>query len=186
MNEEDTTEGLPSSDLFDLTAPNNEYLTNSYTIFTTDASKFSLKKFQKDQGSLDNTDVVSPNRTEGFSDSHELEINKSESYIKYISSDQLLLRFSNILEAFLLNYFRMSEIKIKECLFSIFTFPGEDYEEPMIEIIFPKQEDFNNLEVKDDIEEKFKRVLVKNSKDFEEFKTFRKVQKKFRFVIERE
>jgi len=80
----------------------------------------------------------------------------------------------------------MSDIKIKECIFSIFTFPGEDYEEPMIEIIFPKKEDFNNLEVKDDIEEKFKRVLVKNSKDFEEFKTFRKIEKKFRFVIERE
>ena len=68
----------------------------------------------------------------------------------------------------------------------MFIFPGEEYKEPMIKIIYPDKDTFNNLEIRDEIEEKFKQFLANNSTNLEEFKDFRNIQKKFRFVVQRE
>ncbi len=113
-------------------------------------------------------------------------IEKSEDYSEYVNSKDLLFKFSEFLEKFLATYFQKSIKKPHICELMMFVFPGEDYQEPMINIIYPDSDDFNNLEIRDDIEDRFKVFLVNNSKDLEEFKTFRQVQKKFRFVIQRE
>jgi predicted HTH domain antitoxin len=113
-------------------------------------------------------------------------IEKSGDYSEYVNSEDLILKFSEILEEFLANFFKISTYKPITCELLMFVFPGEDYEEPMIKIVYPDSDDFNNLEIRDDIEEKFQLFLVNESEDLEEYKTFRRVQKKFRFVIQRE
>jgi hypothetical protein len=68
----------------------------------------------------------------------------------------------------------------------MFNFPGEDYSEPTVKIIYPDVSQFDNLKIQDDFEEKFKLYLVNIFQDVKEFKEFRKIQQKFRIVVRRE
>ncbi len=111
---------------------------------------------------------------------------KSKEYIDYIRQEKLFATFSKELETFLLDYFKSSNTSPIECKLAIFQFFGEDYSEPMIKIKYPDSSDFDNLKIKDDIEEKFKLFLVNTSKDADQFRDYRQIQKKFRFVIRRE
>ena len=113
-------------------------------------------------------------------------IEKSEDFLEYVNNNDVLLEFSELLTLFLKDYFIDIVLKPLIIKLMIFIFLGEEYREPMIKIIFPDTDNFNNLEIRDDIEEKFKLFLVNHSENIEEFKAFRNTQKKFRFVIRRE
>ncbi len=109
-----------------------------------------------------------------------------ETYLNYLNLNPYLKKFSTLLEEFLIKYFEDSEIKPIKSKLLIFNFPGEDYSEPMIKIKYPDTDDFDNLKIKDDIEEKFKIFLINNSKNVNEFQVYRKIQRQFRFIIRRE
>ncbi|MBY9005246.1 MAG: hypothetical protein KGD63_00640 [Candidatus Lokiarchaeota archaeon] len=107
-------------------------------------------------------------------------------YLKYIESRKEFLAFDNLLTNYLSIYFKSVENKPIECQLKIFYFPGEDYSEPMIKIIYSESKEFNPLKLRDEIEEGFKEYLAKNSKDLEEFKSYKKIQKNYRFIIRSE
>ena len=130
--------------------------------------------------------IIRNAEAEEIKDQYKVKVEKSDIYIEYVKFNELMLRFSELLEQFLTKYFKKSTFKPLFCKFLMFNFPGEEYKEPMIKIIYPDKNDFNNLEIRDEIEERFKLSLANNSKNLEEFKDFRKIQKKFRFVIQRE
>ncbi len=109
----------------------------------------------------------------------------SHNYQSYIKTNPEIKLFSDILKNFLLEYFKNSDFLPEKCRLMMFNFYGEDYSEPMIKITYPNEDRYDNLKMKDELEEKFKVYLVKISKDVNEFKEFRKIQKKFRFVIYR-
>jgi len=186
MSEDNTTDGLPSSDLFDLTAPNNEYLTDVQSTISTGVVFIPFETFSpiKLPPLYESIDLLRAFRQIG--DLDKVTIEKSEDYSEYVNSEDLISSFSEILEEYLVYYIKMSINKPITCELLMFVFPGEDYKEPMIKIVYPDSDDFNNLEIRDDLEEKFKVFLVNNSKDLEEYKAFRQIQKKFRFVIKRE
>ncbi|MHA1253335.1 MAG: hypothetical protein ACTSRP_25385 [Candidatus Helarchaeota archaeon] len=182
-----STNGLPSCDLFNNTA-SNEYITDIPLTSTTEQDFFTIRisplydfqnlKYYK------NIKILSEKSK--FAYEKQLSIEKSEDFINYIQLNELTLKFGMLLEEFLKQYFNNSLIKPLKCILTMFIFPGENYKEPMIKIIFPDTDDFNNLKIRDDIEEKFKIFLVNKSENVEEFKAFRNIQKKFRFVIQRE
>ena len=186
MDEENTTDGLPTSDLFNLTAPNNEYLTNIQSTVSTGIDFIPFETFSPKEGPQAHESTALLRAIKHISDYYKVKITKSEGYTIYVNSEQILLNFSKILEEFLDYFFKFSFNKPIICELVMFIFPGEDYEEPMTRIVYPDTDDFNNLKIRDDIEEKFKLFLVNKSLDLEEYKTFRQVQKKFRFVIQRE
>ncbi|MFX1377084.1 MAG: hypothetical protein ACFFA0_14860, partial [Promethearchaeota archaeon] len=90
------------------------------------------------------------------------------------------------LMSFLTNYFINKDYKPIQCVFMLFKFPNEEYIEPMAKLIYPNDEKFDNLKIKDDIETNFKEYLVKKSENLDKFKNFRKIQKKFRIIVQRE
>lgn len=186
MSDNDTTDGLPSSDLFNLTAPNNEYLTDVQSTTSTEVEFIPFDTYSpiKQLTQYKILDLLS--KFKQIKDFYEANFEKSKEYLEYINSEDIILRFSEILEDYLTYYFKLSYNKPIKCEFMMFIFPGEDYEEPMIKITYSDSDEFNNLEIRDDIEEKFKRFLVKKSENLDKFKAFRQVQKKFRFVIQRE
>jgi hypothetical protein len=130
--------------------------------------------------------IIRNEETEEIKDQYKGKIEKSDKYIEYVKSDDLTMKFSELLEQFLAKYFKRTAFKPLTYKFLMFIFPGEEYKEPMIKIIYPDNNDFNNLEIRDEIEEKFKQFLTNNSTNLEEFKDYRNIQKKFRFVIQRE
>ena len=113
-------------------------------------------------------------------------IEKSEDFLEYINANDMFLEFSELLTLFLKEYFIGIVFKPLIIKLMMFIFSGEDYSEPMIKIKYPDKDDFDNLKIKDDIEEKFKIFLVNKSKDVNEFQIYRKIQRQFRFVIRRE
>ena len=130
--------------------------------------------------------IIRNEETEEIKDQYKGKIEKSDNYIEYVKSDDLTMKFSELLEQFLAKYFKRTAFKPLIYKFLMFVFPGEEYKEPMIKIIYPDNNDFNNLEIRDEIEEKLKQFLANNSTNLEEFKDFRNIQKKFRFVVQRE
>jgi len=130
--------------------------------------------------------IIRNEETEEIKDQYKGKIEKSDNYIEYVKSDDLTMKFSELLEQFLAKYFKRTAFKPLIYKFLMFIFPGEEYKEPMIKIIYPDNNDFNNLEIRDEIEEKLKQFLANNSTNLEEFKDFRNIQKKFRFVVQRE
>jgi len=130
--------------------------------------------------------IIRNEETEEIKDQYKGKIEKSDNYIEYVKSDDLTMKFSELLEQFLAKYFKRTAFKPLIYKFLMFVFPGEEYKEPMIKIIYPDNNDFNNLEIRDEIEEKLKKFLANNSTNLEEFKDFRNIQKKFRFVVQRE
>ena len=130
--------------------------------------------------------IIRNEETEEIKDQYKGKIEKSDKYIEYVKSDDLTMKFSELLEQFLAKYFKRTAFKPLIYKFLMFVFPGEEYKEPMIKIIYPDNNDFNNLEIRDEIEEKLKKFLANNSTNLEEFKDFRNIQKKFRFVVQRE
>ncbi len=186
MSDDKTTDGLPSSNLYDLTAPNNEYLTNIQSTLSTETEFFTIRIFSPISIHQNYENLSLTSKIEDIGDLHKVKIEKSKTYTEYVNSESLLLNLSDFLEEFLAKYFQISIFKPLLCELLLFVFPGEEYKEPMIKIIFPDNDDFNNLEIRDDIEEKFKQFLVNNSENLEEYKSLRNSQKKFRFVIQRE
>ncbi|MFX1384742.1 MAG: hypothetical protein ACFFBP_20135 [Promethearchaeota archaeon] len=186
MFEDNTTDGLPTSDLFDLTAPNNEYLTDVESSFSTSVEFVPLEIYSpvKSPSILEPIDFL--NELKYSEKLYNVKIDKNNEYSTYVHSEELILIFSEILEEFLSYYFKLSYYKPITCELTMFVFPGEEYEEPMIKIIYPNSNDFNNLKIRDDIEEKFKLFLVNKSEDLEQYKKYRQIQKKFRFIIQRE
>jgi hypothetical protein len=186
MSDDNTTDGLPSSDLFNLTAPNNEYLTDVQSTISTGLDFIPLDTYSPIEQPQLYESLDSIRAFKYLEDLYKVRIDKSNKYSTYVNSEDVILKFSEILEDYLAYYFKLSNNKPIICELSMFVFPGEDYEEPMIKITYPDSNDFNNLEIRDDIEEKFKLFLVNKSEDLEEYRAFRQVQKKFRFVIQRE
>jgi len=128
--------------------------------------------------------IIEQNYLENYQEFEIIEI--SDGFSAYLKSNPIYNDFTNILTAFLINYFRNKDYKPKKCIFTLFNFPNEDYIEPMVKIIYPNNDKFDNLKIKDAIEDNFKVYLAKNSKSVEEFKKFRKTQQKFRLIIRRE
>ncbi len=106
-------------------------------------------------------------------------------YKDIIAQDTRLTRFDTLLSQFLLQYFKESEVKPTQCIFTVFSFPGEDYREPMVKVIYPDSKSLDILHLKDILEENFKRFLAKNTADLSEFKALREIQRIFRFIIRR-
>jgi len=106
-------------------------------------------------------------------------------YADFRNSDEITQKFCDLLAQFLTAYFQEAEIKPLEYYVTLFRFPGEKYEEPMVQVIYPDLQDFNHLELRDELEVNFKRFLAAHSGDLGEFKAFRALQRKFRFVIQR-
>ena len=109
----------------------------------------------------------------------------SEEFKSYLESIPAIKEFSEILNNFLLKYFKTYPIKPKKVQFLFFKFPGEDYKEPMLKVIFPDRGEIDILKIKDQIEENLKLELANLATDLEEFKNYRKIQNRFRIVIRR-
>jgi len=186
MNDNNSTDGLPSSDLFDLTAPNNEYLTDIQTTITTETRFFTIEVSSLIDIHPNYEELDLSNEIEEAKVHDEVKIEKTENFTEYVSSDEITIHFSELLEHFLTKYFKISAFSPLVCEMLMFIFPGEEYIEPMIKIVYPNSDDFDNIKIRDDIEEKFNHFLVNNSENLEEYRAFRKIQKKFRFVIQRE
>ncbi|MHA1285441.1 MAG: hypothetical protein ACTSUX_06880 [Promethearchaeota archaeon] len=189
MYEEKNTNGLPSYDIFNNTAPDNEYLTNIQSISTIEHSSIKISLYNKIIPAYPiynrNQKILKEGKDQILKKKI-IKIYKSKKFLMYIKKNKQYSEFTRILENFLIKYFELSFIKPKECIFELFEFPGEDYVEPMIKIIYYDDKNFNNLKIRDNIEENFKIYLLKLSKNIEEFKRYRKFQKKFRFVVRRE
>ncbi len=69
-------------------------------------------------------------------------------YKKFILQDKGITRFDKFLSQFLTEYFAESEIKPNQCLFTMFTFPGEDYREPMVKVIYTKSNSVDILKIR--------------------------------------
>lgn len=106
-------------------------------------------------------------------------------YADFRKSDEATQKFCDLLAQFLTAYFHKAEIKPLEYYISLFRFPGEDYEEPMVQVIYPDLQNLNPLELRDELEEGFKQFLAEHAENVEEFKALRTLQRKFRFVIQR-
>lgn len=180
MNKKSETIGLPSRDIFNQTAPINEYLTCIQCNLTIDMPTWNLIR----------TVSVNPNfrplnpSFNGLSLGFDIE--KSNDFLDYIKLGDLEEKFAIILEDFLIFFFQNTINKPLKCYFDLFYFPEEDYSEPMVKIIFEEAAEFDNLEVRDVIEENLVKYLVDDSKDISEFRELRKIQKKFRIVVRRE
>lgn len=124
-------------------------------------------------------------KTESF-EVRDIHIEKAEKFLEYISSDKLMQEFYDLLVSFLTKYFKTADPKPLTCEFKLFYFPGENYKDPMVKITYSDTEDFNNLMIRDEIEENFKHYLAEQSEKLEKFKAFRRIQRKFRFVVQRE
>jgi len=182
MDMKSKTIGNPSSDLFNYTAPINEYLSciqDNTVIYTPSLN-------------LVRTIRIYPNYNE-FKPLIEdefiaIKLKKSTAYLDYVKrkEEKSVNNFASLLDNFLNNYFIISEYKPLRCILEMFNFPGEDYSEPMIKMIFPDFDDFNNLEIKDNIEQEFLKYLVQESKNINEFRDYKKILKNFRFVIRSE
>lgn len=186
MDEETSTDGMPSSDLFNYTASYSEYLTDIQSTTTSDVIYFEVPPIKIKSDYNDLTPIFEESGEASILSKKPFDFIKTKNYLEYIQSDNQLNEFSEILEVFLLKYFEKSNFIPIKCKLMMFIFPGEEYFEPMIRITYPSIKEFNNLKIKDDIEQKLKISLVNNSKNLEEFKALRNIQKIFRFVIRRE
>jgi len=180
MDKKSNTGGIASSEIFNFTAPSNEYLTFSQSNMTIDSPSMILVR----------TVRIKPNYID-FNLLHRekdiiIGLEKSKDYLDYIKKDDLLKEFAILLDNFLTDYFLNTEFKPLRCELIIFNFPGEDYSEPMVRLTFPDIDDFDNLIIKDNIEEQFVNYLVNESNTIYQFREFKKIQKKFRFTIRRE
>lgn len=180
MNKKSETVGLAFRDIFNHTAPNNEYLSSIQSNLTIDMPSWNLirtvsvkKNFRQINPSFSGLPL-------GFI------IERSNDFLDYIKIDDLKEKFAKILEDFLIFFFQNTINKPLKCYFDLFDFPEEEYSEPMLKIIFEEAAEFNNLEVRDIVEENLIKYLVNESKDIIEFRELRTLLKKFRIVIRRE
>ncbi|MHA1378307.1 MAG: hypothetical protein ACTSRG_07985 [Candidatus Helarchaeota archaeon] len=110
---------------------------------------------------------------------------KNTEYLNFIKNNPNLLKLDKHLSQFLFNYFQKCDFKPLEYKFKMFVFPGEAYKEPMVKIIYPNDENFDNLKLRDDLEGNFKQYLAKISSDLNEFKIYLKTLHKIRFIVRR-
>ncbi len=190
MDERISTQGTSSSKfIFNYTAPSNEYLINYQNSTTAERIPIQFTSDIRITPNYIHSKSIITIRKALLSSkitSKLLKIKIHDEYTTYLQENEEFLVFSNLLESFIADYINNVSFKPIQCHLMMFNYPNEDYTEPMVKIIYPNDEKFNNLKIKDDIEEKFKAFLAEKSNDLVEFKSLRKIQQKFRFIIRRE
>jgi len=94
--------------------------------------------------------------------------------------------FSNILFDFINEYYDRAVKKPSNFRFHVFIYPGEGYQDPMLEIFFKNDEDFNMVTLIKNTNLALKEYLVQVSGNIEDFRQLRKIQKKFQIIINRD
>jgi hypothetical protein len=95
-------------------------------------AEFSLKKFLEDE----------PDYYDLDRDSHNVKIEKSELYRKFVKSDESSKKFTELLENFLNNHFKRAERKPIRIYFDMFIFPGISPNELVYFVSFFITQDF--------------------------------------------
>ncbi len=105
----------------------------------------------------------------------------------YFTQDVESTRFLHHIIDFLENsFFPSISLKVKRIQLQVFHFPGENYSEPELEIIFQNSPVFNRSGLTHEFNLQFRNFLIEKSPTADEFIKFRQIRRKTRisFLLE--
>jgi hypothetical protein len=112
-------------------------------------------------------------------------ISKNNEYLDFLSLNTQYRAFDELLSEFLLIFNQERDYKPLFYELGIFKFPEENYQGPILKIVYPDSEKFSVVKLRDEFLMNLKDFLAIRSRGIDEFKSLRNGERKYRFIVRR-